>query len=253
MKTKPTKQTIAVPFFLIFMAVLFTNAASATVLEEKTADWSNSFLFGGTGGLENPLLRVAFNPQPEPPNPGVVLSYGHPPDPIYPPDPIITHTGDFDAGKIFRLLFGISNGSSLSINEGTLITGPGGSSVFGFEVFNNLGGAVLKVFDVHLILTTTSGGVPIDWVAFNPQPEPPRVGADGAAFGADFTFDKFSDVSLTIRVNDAQGTPITLNTIPEPTTLALISLSFVGIGYKRRQLEKAYDSQFEQPTETPLR
>ena len=206
----------------VMAMIVATDTAQATLLDQDV-DWDNSFLFAGTGGIENPLVRVGFNPQPEPPA-GGMLTFGTPPDSEYPPDPVITHSGDFNAGAPFRLLFGISNDLGLTILEGSIVDGPGDSSLLEFDVLNNLGALV---FDVQLEFTTTSGGSPIDWVAFNPQPEPPAIGANGTAFGADFTFSSFSDASLAIRIHDAAGDIITLQQVPEPGTLLLLS---VGIG-----------------------
>ena len=98
--------------------IMITNTAQAAHLDLIDVDWDNSFLFAGSGGLENPLLRVAFNPQPEPPA-GGLLSFGPPPRREYPPGPGITHSGDFDVGTPFRLLFGISNGLALTILPGS--------------------------------------------------------------------------------------------------------------------------------------
>ncbi len=203
---------------ILSITLALTVAAHATViLEDIEVDWGNSYRFAGSGGLENPLLRVAFNPQPEPPA-GGALSFGMPPDPAYPPDPVITHSGDFESGQPFRLLFGISNGMDLFLPTSTIVGGPDGVSLFLFDVMDAAG---LKVFDVQLELSSSSGGSPIEWVAFNPQPEPPALGEGGALFGADFSFSSFSDVSLAIRVHDAVGGIITLTAIPEPGALLL--------------------------------
>ncbi len=208
---------------ILIAGLLLANAAQATVLENKDVDWGRSLLFATAGGLENPLVRVGFNPQPEPPA-GGVLSFGKPPNPAYPPDPIITHSGDFGAGTPFRLLFGIASGMELTIPTSAVENGPDRSSLFNFDVLDVTGA---RIFDVQLEMTTTSGGLAIDWVAFNPQPEPPALG-DGAMFGADLSFSSFSDVSLAIRIYDAAGTPLTLRAVPEPG-IVLLTVSAIGL------------------------
>jgi hypothetical protein len=216
--------------FLLFSAISTTSALPIDVVK---VDWANSYLLAGSGGLENPLLRVAFNPQPEPPAAGV-LSYGVPPNPAFPPDPIITNSGDFAEGSMFRLLFGISNELGLLIPEAGIVAGPRGS-LLDFNVFNDSGAVE---FVVQLELTSSSGGTSLDWVAFNPQPEPPALGIGAASFGADFSFDSFSDVSLAIRVMDSQGTPITLTQVPVPAPILLLSLGLALLGWSRRYLPR---------------
>jgi len=214
---------------LLLGATLCINPAQATILDMEV-DWDHSFLFAGSGGLENPLLRVAFNPQPEPPA-GGLLTMGTPPNPAYPPDPVITHSGDFTAGAPFRVLFGIANGMDLNIMEGSFARGPD-DGLLEFDVLGALG---VKVFDVELEFSTTSGGATIDWVAFNPQPEPPAIGPGGAAFGADLSFNSFSDVSLAFRVHDAAGGIITLTrVVPEPGSLVLLGAGIGLLGYSWR-------------------
>src|SRR5690606_36194859 len=74
---------------LLIIALTFAGHATATPI---SVDWARSLLFSVGGGLENALLRVAFNPQPEPPAAGQ-LSFADPTTTGYPPDPIITHSG----------------------------------------------------------------------------------------------------------------------------------------------------------------
>jgi hypothetical protein len=48
----------------LLMVLGFALPVQAIIVDN--VDWSNSFLLQGSG-LENPLVRVGFNPQPEPP------------------------------------------------------------------------------------------------------------------------------------------------------------------------------------------
>lgn len=202
-------------------------------------DWSRDFVLAGSGGLDSPLVEVAFNPQPEPPA-GGLLTFGPPPMPSYPPDPVIVHTGDFQPGTPFRLLFGIANGMELAIPDASVAAGPGADGLLSFDVLAPSGNQALtrgarKVFEVQLALATTSGGSPLDWQAFNPQPEPPALGPGAAAFGADFSFSSFSDVSLAVRVLDAEGAPLTLTSVSEPGSLALLGMGLAVAAVTRRR------------------
>ena len=209
---------------LIVLAMLTIQPVHATEVS-----WTNTFVFAGSGGITDPLVQVGFNPQPEPPAAGL-LSFNDPPVTGFPPDPVITHSGSFNATP-FRVIFGITNGVFLNISATAFSASPVGNS-FMFDVMNDFGGVV---FQVEFEMTTSSGGLPIGWASFNPQPEPPAIGAEAALFGADFTFDSFSDVSLAIRIRDAAGTPIALARVSEPTTFALLVLVLAGICTSRRK------------------
>jgi len=202
-----------------FAALLVALAAPAAAVP---VDWSNTFRFSAPG-VENPLLQVGFNPQPEPPA-GGMLSFGTPPNPAYPPDPIITHSGA-TTGTPFRLLFGMNAASDLIIVDANF-ENPGL-----FVIVLADAAAISdapRLFEVQLELGTSGGGVPIDWVAFNPQPEPPAIGVEPVSFAADFTFDAFSDATLAIRLHDASGMPLALTQVPEPATLALLAAGLVA-------------------------
>lgn len=214
---------------LLIVALAFTTHAQATPI---SVDWARSLLFSIGGGLENPLLRVAFNPQPEPPAAGQ-LSFDQPLMTGYPPDPIITHSGA-ETGDMFRLLFGIGNTSPLSLPASVFSDEPAGHA-FAFDVLFDAIGVPATAFHVVLELMSASGGAPGSWVAFNPQPEPPALGAGAQSFGADFTFSSFSDVSLRVQIFDAAGNPLQLHLVPEPSTLLLFALAGL-FAYRRARV-----------------
>lgn len=156
--------------------LMLPSMATAGVAPTPFVDWSNSFLLQGTG-FENPLVRVGFNPQPDPP---------FPPD-LFLDDPtrprLTVPTGGIST---FQILFAISDTGPLSIRAGVPpISVPDPSGHFEFQVLNPSGDAV---FDVFFDMTTSSGGVPdrSSWVGFNPQPDPPGLPAGAGAIGFDF-------------------------------------------------------------------
>jgi len=233
MKTPTTRRTLRhrLALLLALLASHMTGIVSAAPVE---VDWTRSLLFRGSGGgLENPLLQVGFNPQPEPPAPGA-FGYADPGMDGYPPDPVITHR-DASAGDRFRLLFGIASDVPLVLGDGGFVDDLGQRFVQ-----NVLGGdgTVSLRYLVEFELTTSSGGAPIDWVMFNPQPEPPALGSAAASFGADFSFDSFSDASLRLRVMDAAGTPVALLRVAEPTSSLLLALGFgCAAALRRRRMD----------------
>lgn len=202
--------------------VLLMLLAARTEAVPIAVDWSNTFMFSAPG-VQNPLLQVGFNPQPEPPE-GGVLSFGAPPNPAYPPDPIITHAGA-TSGTPFRLLLGVGADTPLYVDTAGFV-GPG---VYALTIGDLASPTGSILFEVRLALGTSGGGLPIDWVAFNPQPEPPALGAGAVSFAADFTFDAFSDATLAIRLMDVAGMPLALTPVTEPTTLALCAASVLVI------------------------
>ena len=59
-------------------------------------------------------------------------------------------------------------------------------------------------------------------VAFNPQPEPPATGFGiFGTYGLDFAVTMLSDVTLTLRIFDADGFQLNLVAVPEPASLAI--------------------------------
>ena len=224
------------------VAVALMAAVSAPVRADLV-DWSDGFLLQGAGGLENPLVRVGFNPQPEPP--GRVAELSFPPDPIHPPDPghppepvypVLTIPGASE-GTFFQLFFAIGlPGRTLTIET------PAGLRddvpTLPLEVMDASGAPLLTLeFD----FATESGGImeSIDASFFNPQPEPPGISGAGV-FGLSFTFTSFSDVSVGFRVFDAEGTQFSFSevAVPEPAGLALVGLGLVAAGAVRRRARR---------------
>ena len=223
------KRLLACIILSIGLLGLSINGASALVLN----DWSNSYLLRGTG-VENPILRFGFNPQPEPP------AY-HPPEPgLDMSDSLMPTVNAYaNEGDLLRLVFGISSNQPLSlVNSGTALIGGDVAPIWdlSLDAINETGEVLYHIaFDLY----TESGGKPtsfVDWVGFNPQPEPPALGlGDGADFGyANMNFTSYSIASAALAIWDNQGNQLTFSRVPEPAPLALMILGLSGLIWFRK-------------------
>lgn len=210
---------------LVAMFVLIACAGPAHA--DPTDDWSDTFLLQGAG-FENPLVRVGFNPCPEPP--GKLVSN--------PTRPLVSVPG---SANPFQILFGIAGVGPVTIDA------PGEPDAFGDFNFQILSGGVTNtpvvLFNVLFEMTTDSGGVPDarSWQAFLPDvlaPFPGRA-ADAAQIGFDFNYSSLSTAFLSMQITDANGgNPLSFTAVPAPPTLALIGMGIVwvaGIAHRRRR------------------
>ena len=201
---------------LILVGVCAGSASAVEIL----VDWSGSFLFSTSGALENPLVRVGFNPQPEPPGRTLVdLS-----------DPFAPMLSRDTMTPTFRILFAIGNTTPF-----TLMTA--GVPDDGHFAFQALGPTGATLFNIGFDMGTSSAGVPdpLSWVGFNPQPEPPGFSSAAASAGFDFEFTSLSTASLVIHISDAQGNALAFSRVPEPGVLALLSVGNLGVVILRRR------------------
>jgi hypothetical protein len=213
-KMKKSRLTLA----LGLLAALSTPLAA--LAEDVVVDWEHTFWLEGSGSpYENPVIRVGFNPQPEPPGAQWATLD------LRPAEFILAGTVDEGPADGMRILFGVCNVDPLCINA----TGEPAEGQYEFEVTDSAAG---KVFDVCFEMGTDSGGLTTDWYGFNPQPEPPGLD-QAAAIGFDFQFDSYSRLWLQCQVLDRDADPISFRLIPEPTTLALLALG--GIAVLRRR------------------
>jgi len=196
---------------LAFGLLAALSTPLATLADDVVVDWGNTFWLQGSGSpYENPMVRVGFNPQPEPGGQWASLD-------LKPAE--FKLMGEVDEGPAdgMRILFAICNTSPFFIDA----TGEPDMGHYEFEVTDSAGG---KVFNVIFDMETSSNGVPdpVSWYGFNPQPEPPGLVGAGV-IGFDFQFDSYSRVWLQCQVLDVDSDPISFRQIPEPATWVLLT------------------------------
>lgn len=174
-------------------------------------------------GLLLPAVLVAFNPQPDPPgSPETLLSLTDRTMPMF----TNNSTG---LAYTFEMSF-------LNLLPGgcdpTNIPAPNSDGKTSFSCTGTLGNEANVTVDVALTFEGP-GGV-VDWVAFNPQPDPPGdAGAYDVTFqgatGENAGADPFTIMAITVN-----GTPADFN-LPEPGTLSLFGTALIGLAAWRRR------------------
>ena len=185
-------------------------------------DWTNSFLLQTSGSFENPLVRIGFNPQPEPPEVLSVLDLGEPTQPfIRVPDAGVSEGN-------MQILFGIQ--SPFTIDA----IGEPDSGLYSFLLD---GGTPETNFMVNIDMQSESGGIPIpgSWVSFNPQPEPPKLGAGPDSIGFEFQFDQTSPAFLSMEILDSGSNPLSFTVVPEPTCVPIFIMALTTFCFRRRK------------------
>jgi hypothetical protein len=187
-------------------------------------DGSSGFALTSQGGPINPGVLVGFNPQPDPPAipPPTTLSLSNP------ANPILVSPGPCDVAC-----------PATAYNFVMSFQGIGNPTLGTPAVPNSDGNTSLSftagLHQFELFLKVNGPTSIIDWVAFNPQPDPP---ADWFAVQVTFAGDPQASFSL---VEDGQQLSFQLARTPVPATLPLFAsgLGVIGLLARRRRKQPA--------------
>ncbi len=179
-----------------------------------------------TGGFDNPVFWVLFNPQPEPPGYEMKVKY------------------DIDGNLVFTASYG-NDGLGLLFGA----TGPAGLfdsiSYWKTPTGSGLTSVVTKGTEPPLYtadFTFASGGIsfPGSSVAFNPQPEPPGAPPLNVWLKINLFLDDTgtpvpvsTDVEMTMRLTDRSGDLIHLVPVSEPATILLVGAGLASLAARR--------------------
>ncbi len=163
--------------------------------------------------LVNPGVLVGFNPQPDPPGtPATDLFLGNA------MHPELLNLAPL-SGFQFIMSLVLPSGSCDSS-----IPMPNSDGVTGFHCTEMAGD---ETANVNVALQFSGPGGVVDWVSFNPQPDPP-----GDVNSYDLTFGgEDAAVAFSVSVN---GQPLDFRLVPEPSTIGLLGVGLIGLGSLHR-------------------
>lgn len=182
------------------LAIAAPSDAPTVTVRTAAGDWTNAVALQGKapGG---PLVRVAFDPQPEPPR-ETIVSLGKATKPRF-----TTAT----AVDSFRTLVSVSReGSSLTLDSAVLDQAGGVVRLVARDATGR------PAYQITLTVRDASNPTlaPGSLVGLNPQPLPPRD-AGAAAFGFGGTFGAAARAALTVTIADVKNKALAMSLKPD--------------------------------------
>jgi hypothetical protein len=212
---------------LLFFFVVSAWTGTAALAGVDPVPWMPA-----SGGFDNPLFWVMFNPQPEPPGDWMTYTMNSQGEVVF-----TTQYGADGLGMMFGAssLTGLLDKISLSLTPD------------GFTYLLS-SGTQPPMYQADFTFQVNGMGLfPGSAVMFNPQPEPP--GAPDVRIFMEFLLldatgsavvGKDTEVNMTMRLTDASGNLISLMPAPiaEPATALLISSGLIGLMAGRRMFRR---------------
>lgn len=203
----------------------------APLATAASVDWSEAFALQARGAGLDPAVLVGFDPQPEPPVAArAALDLA---DRTAPMLVLRDQSNPPGALQLFDFFFAFDvPGQAITMVPCFLPSDR--LPQLELEIRSDTATGPL-LFTLVADFSTSSGGLvdPASVVGFDPQPEPP--GAYGARFGVTLAFDKLSDVQVRFSVSPADGPPLALTQVPEPSAFALLGVGVAACAASRRR------------------
>ncbi len=217
-----SKSAFATMLLVAAFAAASAPAHAATFVPNYIfPDGSIGFALTSQGGVVNPGVLVGFNPQPDPPAfdfAPTTMSLDHPSNPVLvSPGPC---RDTCPANSMFRIEM-----SLLGIGNAHLGVPPEPDS-------QGNTGLTFTALDHRFILAlNVSGpGSVVDWVAFNPQPDPPATW-----FAMQFAYGDPPQLSFRL-FEDGNQTPLQFQlATPLPAAWTMMLAGFAGLGLLLRR------------------
>ena len=191
------------------------HAGPTVTVRTDAGDWTNAFVLKGGGGALSPTLRVAFDPQPEPPG-GSVLAQ----------DRATRHTlTTATAASSFRGVVSLQHPAGLTAKSTWKIESTRGE--MNLVARNAIDKVVCRV-ELTVRDAATGKQSPAIILGFDPQPEPPGE-AGVVRLGFTATFPTATRATLTAVVKNPANAPVIMS---RETAAPLIAGATVPLSFK---------------------